>query len=295
MNVDYLKIGLKYLRSKNYAKALEYLELNYSIDSSHQSFEALYSTLLSHILTLKNQNTPFDSSLEKLECLILSSQTPEEILGFTFSTITKQKLTKKFKVLALLFHPDKTNNKTSGDTFVKINEAYSQLQSPQNTQDFTNFAYERSRSSEYIYTTRDSTYYKREDVCCGINPFLVFSLVLMVMLLILSIYSAYELIGHSFAFQPTVLFTKSVISSRYGITFWISPQDIDNVEEIEIDAENEWVQETISQCQMQTNRKNYFMEIALSSEGDMMTRYYYLANQLDMSSCEILKHFDKYF
>ena len=42
----------------------------------------------------------------------------------------------------------------------------------------------------------------------------------------------------------------------------------------------------------QNRRKAYLIESALTSEGKTMTKYYYLANQVDMSSCEMLKSFN---
>ena len=258
------KEGLHFLRENNYKKAVKYLELSYNTYYSPKKHEALFSALLLYIKHLKSNNLPTDMPLMKLESLISISETPEQVIGLAFSTITKPKLTKKFKLLALLFHPDKSFS--SKDTFIKIHNAYNELQNslesskpqkyseyqskPQKYSEYQSNEYnsyseyqsnEHNSYSEYQESHKDhnsysqyqefrkemnnerynysTKYYGGGEVCCGINPFLVFSLFPMAMLFFLSIYSTFDIFSKNYSFQPTIMFNTAAVSSKYGISF----------------------------------------------------------------------------
>lgn len=275
---NYLKIGLKYLRAKNYEKATEYLSANHIFRMNSQSYEALFSALISHSLFLKESRKSRTDIIEKLEYLINTGKSPYETIGLPYSTLTKAKLIKRYKILTFLFCPD------SDEAFLKINTAYASLQGFLNTQ-----------NSDFRFTEANSDcgdlwnfYDDKEEACCGVNPFLIFSLFPMGMLFFVSVYSSFEMVGKDFSLYPTSFFTKSMVSSKYKVTYWIYPEDIDRIKNIEVQAEAQWVIELIGLCQLQSYKKMQFAENALVSDGETMNKYFTMANQVDMSSCDIL-------
>ena len=122
---SYFDKGLLYLKNKEYGNAVECFKNQYEIDYSSQSYEAFYSSIILQINYLKSNQQPFDYYKQILEFFIMESNSYEQAFGFTYSTITKAKLSKKFKILALLFHPDKSN--TAKEVFIKIKETYNSL------------------------------------------------------------------------------------------------------------------------------------------------------------------------
>ena len=76
------------------------------------------------------------------------------------------------------------------------------------------------------------------------------------------------------------------------ISYWIYPDDIDRIKIIEIEAEAQWAIELIELCQLQSHKKMQFAENALVSDGETMNKYFTMANQVDMSSCDTLDHYN---
>lgn len=291
---DLLKEGVKCLRNKEFEKAVELLEFNNVVNYSTKSHEIYFSALFNYINHQKTLGESFEEPFAKLQKLVLDSETPEKVFGLTFSTITKSKLTKRYKILALLFHPDK--GLCSGETFTKIQGAYQELgeslEKGIRNEDFhyKTFAKPTSHFDDYkeFKDFKDNSQSSNE-VCCGLNPFLIFSLCPMLMLLFISLYSSFNVFSRKFSLEKTFLFTKEMYSKNYGVQYWVDPGENEQDADIETYVEEEYMEKLVAECQSRFMRKAYLMELGENSDSPQSDKYFYLAGLVDISACEILE------
>ena len=260
--------GIIFLKEKKYLKAVSMFEMVFKIEGDPQSFEALFSSLISLITELRAQNQDFTPELKKLKSLMQHANAPKEVLGFSYSTLTKSKLTKRFKFLALLFHPDKTPE--NSDYFIQLKAAYDQLIS----MDFDN---PEPHTKKFFYQRTPAEFEYNDECFCNLNPFLLCSFFPMMMLFFISIYSTFDGFTYGYSFEKTLRYTQCTETRKYNISFCYSPEDLEFYTEIEKRAEQDWLESLARICEVQLNRASYLNPESLS---------HYPVN---LTSCEILK------
>lgn len=265
---EFYQRGLLYLKDKNYSHAVKMFGIVFGVERDMQSFEALYSALIASISESRADNKDYKPELEKIKVLMNFSSTAKEVLGFSYSTINKSKLTKRYKFLALIFHPDK--HPENSEYFIKAKSAYDEL----NSADFKNI----EQPYKKFFNERTAAEFEYNDECfCSMNPFLLCSFFPMMMLLFISIYSAFDGFNYGYSNERTLRYTQCTESSKYNIAFCFSPEDVEYFDEIEKLVEQEWLDSLARTCEMQQNRAIHF---------DPEARTFF---PVDLTSCEILK------
>jgi Domain of unknown function (DUF1977)/DnaJ domain len=248
-----------------------------------------FSKLLSTVLNTNSSCSSYQEVLEELEVMIYCSNSPQQALGL--KKITKSSLKRHYKTLALLFHPDK--NPKSSETFVIINNAYQTLQNYLENFETSSKPHKNPNNHNKIPKYPDYDYnptYCEEEYCFGLNPFLVFSLFPIAMLFFISLFASLGIFNKKYSLEKTILFSKQVLSSKYKIEYWINPENAEDLIQIDAEVEAEWVQSLVNDCQMNGNRKEHLISMALNAQEEVMRDYYYLAGQIDLSSCYLLEN-----
>lgn len=196
------------------------------------------------------------------------SSKAKEVLGFSYSTINKSKLAKRYKFLALIFHPDK--HPENSEYFIRAKSAYDELSS-------ANFKDPEQPHKKFFYERTPAEFEYADECFCNMNPFLLCSFFPMMMLFFISIYSAFDGFTFGYSTERTLRYTQCAESSKYNIAFCYSPEDIDNFVEIEKLVEQDWLDGLTRTCELQLNR-------ALYLDPEAKTFF-----PVDLTSCETLK------
>lgn len=260
--------GILFLKDKNYLKAVHMFELVFNIERDPQSYEALFSALISLITELRGQNKDFKIELNKLTELMHFGSDPKMVLGFSYSTLNKSKLNKRYKFLALILHPDKSPE--NSEFFIKVKAAYDQLISG-------DFEKSEPNAKKFFYERTPAEYEYNDECFCNLNPFLICSFFPMMMLFFISIYSTFDGFTYGYSFEKTLRYTQCTETRKYNVTFCYSPEDLEYFPEIEKKAEQDWMESLARVCEIQLNRATY-----LNPESNS----YYPVN---LTTCEILK------
>ena len=286
--------GLTSLKLRNFPEAVQAFDYLYKASPSPRVHEVLYSSILGQVSELRSQNLDTIETCNRLRDLITSSSTDREKLGFAFSTVTKAKISKRFKLLALVFHPDKGSQ--DAEVFVSVKAAYEGLvargfdcQAPRAKDFYSDGQRKEFNDLNRFFKDNDLDEELNESLFeqgISFNPFLIFSLLPMIMLLGISIYSVVGDSGYSF--ERTLKYSRCVDSARLGVRFCYSPEDVDLVGEIEAKAEEDWIDLQRQLCSSQLYRKQNLIISYDSDDEEQKEILKRKLSSLDMSACEIL-------
>lgn len=286
--------GLNSLKHRNFPEAIKTFDYIHKTSPCARIHEVLFSSILSQISELRSKSLETLELSTKLKDLITTSSNDREKLGFAFSTVTKSKVSKRFKLLALVFHPDKGSQ--DAEVFVLVKAAYENLlaqgfdnQAPRGKDFFSDGQTKEFNDLNRFFKDNDPVDEFNESLFeqgISFNPFLIFSLLPMIMLLGISVYSV---IGDSgYSFERTLKYSRCVDSSKLAVRFCYSPEDVEFLPEIEIKAEEEWIDLQRQLCNSQLYRKqNLIISYDDEDEEQREVLKKKLAS-LDMSACEIL-------